>query len=372
MNTDHEYMQRAIRLAERGRYTTHPNPNVGCVLVRNGTIVGQGWHKRPGEAHAEINALKQAGELARGSTAYVTLEPCSHTGKTPPCADALITAGIKKVVAAMIDPNPLVGGQGMEKLASAGIETVTGILETQARAINPGFIKRMEAGRPFVRVKLGMSLDARTAMASGESQWITGEYSRRDVQFLRAQSSAILTGSGTVLADDPGLNVRLSAEDLNIEGDIRQPVRVVIDRQLQTSPSARMHSLEGETWLFASEDAIRSTDKPWQQAGAKLFAVAENNGHVDLQAVMALLAREQINLVHVEAGNRLCGALLYQQLVDEIVVYIAPVILGNDARGLFDLPGLVQMKDKVALQMMDVRQTGSDLRITVQPRYQAG
>lgn len=370
MKTDAQYMQQAIQLAKRGCYTTPPNPNVGCVLVRQGQIVGQGWHRRAGEAHAEVNALQRAGDKASGATAYVTLEPCSHTGKTPPCADALIKAGVQRVVVAMQDPNPLVAGRGLKKLAQAGIDVSCGLLETQARALNPGFIKRMETGRPFVRIKLGMSLDGRTAMASGESQWITGVQARRDVQFLRAQSSAILTGSGTVITDNPGLNVRLSKAELDIDGAVRQPLRVILDTRLQTPETAKIHTLEGETWLLASADAIKSSADKWRHTHSVLTAIAEDNGHLDLSAVMQYLAEQQINLLHVEAGSRLCGALLQAQLVDEIIVYMAPVIMGDEARGLFSLPGLAQMKDKIALHISELRKVGGDIRITAQPVYQ--
>jgi len=371
MKTDAQYMQQALRLAQRGRYTTSPNPNVGCVLVGRGEIVGQGWHRRAGEAHAEVNALQRAGAKARGACAYVTLEPCSHTGKTPPCADALIAAGVQRVVVAMRDPNPLVAGSGLKKLAQAGIDVTCGLLETQARALNPGFIKRMETGRPFVRIKLGMSLDGRTAMASGESQWITGPQARRDVQFLRAQSSAILTGSGTVIRDNPGLNVRLSEAELDIDGPVRQPLRVILDSRLQTPATAKIHTLEGETCLLASAEAINASADKWQHTHSVLTAITVNNDHLDLSAVMQYLAGQQINLLHVEAGSRLCGALLQAQLVDEIILYMAPVIMGDAARGLFSLPGLTQMKDKIVLHISELRKVGDDIRITARPVYKA-
>ncbi len=249
---DTEHMQRALRLAERGLYTTDPNPRVGCVIVRDGTVVGEGWHRRAGEPHAEILALRQAAERAAGATVYVTLEPCSHHGKTPPCADALADAGVARVVAAMQDPNPAVAGSGFEYLRSRGIDVESGLLEDAARALNPGFVSRMERGRPFVRVKLAMSMDGRTAMASGESRWISSEASRADVQRLRARSSVILTGIDTVLHDDPSLNVRLSAAQLGIDGEVRQPHRVVIDSRLRFPPNAKMLALEGRTTVLTS------------------------------------------------------------------------------------------------------------------------
>ncbi len=365
MTTDLEMMQLALRLAKKGLYTTAPNPCVGCVIVNQNVVVGQGWHQCAGAAHAEVYALEQAGENTQGATAYVTLEPCSHTGKTPPCADALIQAGVKRVVVAMQDPNPLVAGKGLEKLAQAGIDVICGLLETQARRLNPGFIQRMRTGRPFVRIKLGMSLDARTAMASGESQWITGTAARRDVQFLRAQSSAILTGSGTVLADNPRLNVRLSARDLNIAVPVRQPLRVVVDSQLKTPVNAKILAQDANCWLLTTAQSAKNT----LHAAKNIKLIAPQQSHIDLHQVMQFLAEEQINLLHVEAGSRLCGALLQAELVDEIIIYMAPVLMGNDAQGLFSLAGLTQMKDRVQLSISEVRNIGRDLRIIAQPQF---
>ncbi len=370
MTTDTEYMQRALRLAEKGRYTTDPNPRVGCVIVNGGRVVGEGWHRRAGEAHAEVNALAQAGAQSQGATAYVTLEPCSHTGKTPPCADALVEAGVKRVVAAMQDPNPLVAGQGLAKLAAQGIEVESGLLEAQARELNPGFIRRMESGRPYVRVKFGMSLDGRTAMASGESKWITSEAARRDVQFMRAGSSAILTGSGTVLADDPSMTVRLGADELGIDEPVRQPVRVVIDSGLRTPPSAKILAGPGECWLLTTEQAAASANVAGYHGACIKTVATGQHDQLDLAAVMQFLAAQEVNLVHVEAGAKLCGALLQAKLVDEIVLYMAPVIMGDDARGLFHLPGLTQMKDRLALDVSDIRTIGKDLRITALPVYE--
>ena len=358
-----EYMQRALRLAKRGLYTTDPNPRVGCVLVKNGEIVGEGWHKRAGEPHAEILALEQAGDRASGATVYVTLEPCSHTGKTPPCVDALIQAGVTKVIAAMVDPNPQVAGKGLKKLRENGIDAESGLLEDQARALNPGFIKRMETGLPYVRVKMAMSLDGRTAMASGESQWITGEPARRDVQHLRARSSAVLTGIGTVLADDPSMNVRLSGKELGIDGAVRQPMCVVIDSHMRFPRDAKLCKQEGDVLVVTTSDAVNSI------AGCEVIKIPAVDDRVDLNAVMKLLAERQINEVHVEAGATLSGALLQNKLVDEIIVYMAPCLMGDEARGLFSMAGLSEMKDRVSLDIQDVRTIGKDLRITAKPNY---
>ncbi len=360
-----EYMQHAIRLAKKGLYSTDPNPRVGCVIVKDGKTIGEGWHRCAGEAHAEINALEQAGDKTKDATVYVTLEPCSHTGKTPPCADALIKAGVKKVIAAMTDPNPLVAGSGLKKLQDAGIETGSGLLESQARELNPGFIKRMECGRPFVRIKLAMSLDGRTAMASGESQWISGEASRFDVQRLRAESSAILTGVDTVLADDPSMNVRLTADELNVE-TVRQPKRIVLDSQFRMPPHAKIASVDGECIVYTTVNMDDRSNYPF---------IIENcesrDGKIDLQVLMKDLAEKEINLVHVEAGSVLCGALLKNDLVDEIIIYMAPHVMGDSAKGLFHLPGLEQMKDRVSLNIIDVRSIGNDIRITLQPVHSA-
>ena len=359
-------MQHAIRLARKGRYSTEPNPRVGCVIVNDGKVIGEGWHKQAGEAHAEINALEQAGSHAKGATVFVTLEPCSHTGKTPPCADALIKAGVGKVVVAMQDPNPLVAGSGLRKLQDAGIETETGLLEAQARDLNAGFVKRMEAGRPFVRVKLAMSLDGRTAMASGESKWISSDASRNDVQHLRAESSAVLTGIGTVLADDPSMNVRLSAADLGVE-KIKQPKRIVLDSQLKMPSNAKIISREGDSGgecvVYTTVNVDNKNDYP--------FIIENNvtlNGKIDLQLLMKNLAKKEMNLLHVEAGSVLCGALLKNDLVDEIIVYMAPHIMGDEAKGLFHLPELEKMDDRISLHLKDVRSIGNDIRITLQPK----
>jgi diaminohydroxyphosphoribosylaminopyrimidine deaminase/5-amino-6-(5-phosphoribosylamino)uracil reductase len=352
------YMARAIQLARKGRYTTDPNPRVGCVLVKDDVVIGEGWHVKAGQGHAEVEALKNTPD-ARGATAYVTLEPCSHQGRTPPCSDALIKAGVSRVVAAMQDPNPLVSGRGLEKLKAAGIEVVSGVLQEDAQALNRGFIKRMTENRPFVRSKLAMSLDGRTAMASGESKWITSDKSRADVQRLRAESSAILTGISTVLADDPALNAR-------IDGDVLQPVRVVLDTKLTMPISAQMAKLPGRSLILAcAED--QQKQQALQQAGFEVHQLPGKNGRLDLHAVMEFLAGQQINELLVEAGAVLNGALLEERLVDEVIIYMAPCILGDQGRGLFTLPGLQQMADKKQLKLRDVRQVGPDLKLTFIP-----
>ncbi|MEY3758825.1 MAG: riboflavin biosynthesis protein RibD [Pseudomonadota bacterium] len=350
------YMARAIQLAKKGRYTTDPNPRVGCVLVRNDQIISEGWHVKAGLGHAEVEALKHVTD-ANGATAYVTLEPCSHHGKTPPCCDALIKAGVSRVVVAMQDPNPLVSGRGLEKLKVAGIEVICGVLQEDARTLNRGFIKRMTENRPFVRSKLAMSLDGRTAMASGESQWITSAEARADVHLLRAESSAILTGINTVLADDPALNAR-------VDWDVVQPVRIVLDSALTMPVTARMAKLAGRSLILTcSQDEQKR--QALQTVGFEVYRLASNNGRLDLSAVMDFLAQQQINEVLVEAGSVLNGALLTENLLDELVVYMAPCILGDQGRGLFTVPGLQAMTDKKSLTLRDVRQVGPDLKLTL-------
>lgn len=365
LSSDHIYMARAIQLAEKGLYSTQPNPRVGCVIVANNQVVGEGYHQKAGEPHAEIHALEMAAEKASGATAYVSLEPCSHQGKTPPCADALIDAGVKRVVCAMQDPNPLVSGQGLEKLKQAGIETTSGMLEAEAQAVNPGFIKRMKTGLPFVRVKLAMSLDGRTAMASGESKWITGAAARADVQKLRARSSVVLTGSGTVLADNPSMNVRVSAADLGVDVEPCQPLRAVIDSQLKVKSDSKIFQQSGEAVVYTCKKISAAKGFQTQQ----IVTVNEGSAKVDLLAVLQSLADQQANEVHVEAGSELCGALLEQQLVDEIVVYMAPHIMGDSAKGLFHLPELQAMQQRINLQIKDIRAIGKDWRITAMPEY---
>jgi len=355
------YMARAIQLAKRGRYTTDPNPRVGCVLVRDNVVIGEGWHVKAGLGHAEVEALTNVQD-ARGTTAYVTLEPCSHYGKTPPCCDTLIKAGVSRVVAAMQDPNPLVAGRGLEKLKAAGCEVSCGILEEDAKALNRGFIKRMTENRPFVRSKLAMSLDGRTAMASGESKWITSAESRADVHRLRAESSAILTGINTVLADDPALNAR-------IDGDVLQPLRVVLDSELNMPVTAQMVKLPGRSLVLTCSQNERK-QQALQNAGFEVYKLNGKDGRLDLQAVMIFLAQQQINELLVEAGSILNGALMAEGLVDEWLVYMAPCILGDQGRGLFTLPGLQSMAEKRSLNLRDARQIGQDLKLTLAPRQE--
>jgi len=362
---DHTFMARAIQLATKGLYTTQPNPRVGCVIVLDDEIVGEGFHQQAGGPHAEVHALKQAGSKAKNATAYVSLEPCSHQGKTPPCANALIDAGISRVVCAMQDPNPLVAGQGIKKLQDAGISVDCGVLETEAEALNPGFIKRMKSGLPFVRVKLAMSLDGRTAMSSGESKWITGEAARTDVQRLRARSSVILTGRGTVLADDPSMNVRLCADELGSTIEPHQPLRAIIDSQLKVPIESKIFNQQGDCVVFTAVDESQAINF----TVAQVVSLPATSGKVDLLKMLQYLADQQVNEVLVEAGSELCGALLECQLVDEIVIYIAPHIMGDSAKGLFHLPKLEAMSQRINLDIKEIRQIGKDWRLTVLPEY---
>lgn len=353
---DHKFMSLALRLAKKGIYTTAPNPNVGCVLVKDNEIVGLGWHEKAGEAHAEVNALKQAGQRAEGATAYVTLEPCCHQGKTPPCSNALIQAKVKRVVVAMVDPHSKVAGKGLEQLKQAGITVESGLLESQSKELNLGFIKRMQKRLPYVRCKLAMSLDGRTAMASGESKWITSSAAREDVQRLRAKSSAILTGVGTVLADDPSLTVRLDEID-------SQPIRVVVDTNLSMPTDAKMLKQVGQTIVMTCSTGEGVT-QALKNVGAEIQVMPTCNGSVDLKSVLLQLGDMQINDVLLESGARLSGAMLQAGLIDELIIYMAPVLMGNEARGLFALPGLDAMKDKIELDILDQRVVGKDIRIT--------
>jgi diaminohydroxyphosphoribosylaminopyrimidine deaminase/5-amino-6-(5-phosphoribosylamino)uracil reductase len=352
---DHAHMARALQLAANGLYTTSPNPRVGCVIVKDDRVVGEGWHQRAGTPHAEIHALKVAGEAARGATVYVTLEPCSHHGRTPPCAEALIQAGVTRVVAAMRDPNPLVAGGGIDMLTLAGIEAEVGLMETEAQALNPGFISRMTRQRPWVRLKTAATLDGKTALANGASQWITGDAARADVQRLRARACAVLTGSGTVIADNPRMNVR------DIETG-RQPLRVVVDSSLRTPVDAAILPA-----LIACHHAEPAARAALEQAGAEVIELPGTDGRVDLAALLTLLAQRGINELHVESGARLNGALLAAGLVDEWVAYVAPMAVGDTARGLFAQPPLTTLADAARFRLADVRQVGGDLRLTLLP-----
>lgn len=362
---DAHYMARALELARKGLYSTHPNPRVGCVIVRDGQVVGEGWHVRAGEPHAEVHALRQAGELARGACAYVTLEPCSHHGRTPPCAEALVKAGVARVVAAMQDPNPQVAGQGLKRLADVGIEVASGVLEAEARALNPGFLKRMEHGLPFVRVKLAMSLDGRTAMASGESQWITGPAARSAVQRLRARSSVVLTSAQSVLADNARMTVR--ADELGLDADstalamARPPLRVLIDGRLRL-PLTAPFFLAGPVLVVTAAAPVAQ----YAQAGHDLLSLPGTDGHVDLPALLRELARRGASEVLVEAGPGLAGAFAQQGLVDEYQLFIAAKFLGSSARPLLDWP-LARMSEAQALKITDMRAVGDDWRVTAIP-----
>jgi diaminohydroxyphosphoribosylaminopyrimidine deaminase/5-amino-6-(5-phosphoribosylamino)uracil reductase len=384
---DHRHMAHALRLAGRGLHTTQPNPRVGCVIAQGERVVGTGWHQLAGEPHAEVFALREAAEAARGATAYVTLEPCAHFGRTPPCADALVAAGVARVVIAAEDPFPQVAGRGIERLLAAGIAVVTGLLRDQARELNIGFFSRIERGRPWVRVKLAMSLDGRTALAHGESKWITGAAARADVQRWRARSSAILTGSGTVLADNPRLTVRLSEKEdcrhpsarptepggnflsPDSAGQEREafppatPLRVILDRRLRTPAQTHVLDSSAPTVLMHATDA----PVPPHLASADLVSLPEQAGHLDLHAALAELARRDVNEVHVEAGPTLCGALLAAGLADELLLYIAPVLLGDSARPLLALPPLTRMADRWRLRTLDRRMVGEDIRLRLRP-----
>ncbi len=348
-------MARALALAERGRETATPNPNVGCVIARGGRILGEGWHARAGEPHAEAMALAACREGAEGATAYLTLEPCSHHGRTPPCADALVAARVGRVVASLEDPNLLVKGKGFDRLRSAGIRVETGLLAAQAREAHLGFLSRMERGRPWLRLKCAASLDGRVALANGESRWITGEAARRDVHALRARSCAMLTGIGTVLRDDPQLTVRHVPCS-------RQPRRVVIDSRLELPPGARILAGEPPLVLTVSEDRARR--QALEARGAEVVTVPAEGAKTDLAAVARLLAERGFNEVTVETGAKLNGALLRAGVVDEIVLYLAPLLMGDAAQGLFALPGFEALGEAPRLRWIDRRVVGADLRLT--------
>ncbi|MDO4429916.1 MAG: bifunctional diaminohydroxyphosphoribosylaminopyrimidine deaminase/5-amino-6-(5-phosphoribosylamino)uracil reductase RibD [Lonepinella koalarum] len=361
---DHTFMQLAIELAKQGRFTTSPNPCVGCVIVKKGEIVGKGFHFRAGEPHAEVMALREAGERAKGATAYVTLEPCAHFGRTPPCALGLINAGVSKVIAAMQDPNPQVAGKGLAMLAEAGIETAVGLLEQEAENLNKGFLHRMRTGRPFVQLKLGMSLDGRTAMANGESKWITGDEARADVQQERAKASAVLSTSATVLADNPSLNVRWEQfsdeiQQIYMKEDVRQPVRVILDFQHKIQPKQGIFSIPSAIWLVS--------DKPRDLADFPEFVeqmiIETYEEQTALSALMQALGKRQINSLWVEAGATLAGALIEENLVDELILYVAPKLLGNDARGLCKLPHLNRLTDAPQWVLQEVLHIGEDLKM---------
>ncbi|WP_210434277.1 bifunctional diaminohydroxyphosphoribosylaminopyrimidine deaminase/5-amino-6-(5-phosphoribosylamino)uracil reductase RibD [Photobacterium piscicola] len=364
-HTDQQMMSRAIVLAQRGRYTTAPNPKVGCVIVNNGDIVGEGYHYQAGQPHAEVFALRQAQQRAQGATVYVTLEPCSHYGRTPPCAEALINANVARVVCAMVDPNPAVAGRGIALLQAAGIQVDIGILALQAQALNPGFIKQMTHQMPYVELKLAASLDGRTALANGASKWITGPKARSDVQQFRACAGAILSTSATVIADDPSLNVRWNELDASVQQQypqsaLRQPMRVIIDSQNRLTPEYQLFNLPGETILartMLGTEAWPDSVQQWK------IPTQPNSNQLDLVALLSRLADYGINHIWVEAGASLAGALLQQQLVDSLILYQAPKLMGSDSRGLIDITGLTSMTQTPLLTITDVGLVGDDIRI---------
>ena len=371
---DSLWMAKALHLAERGLYTTSPNPKVGCVLVRDDKIVGEGWHQYAGEPHAEVHALRAAGEAARGATAYVTLEPCSHQGRTPPCADAFVDSGVTRVVAAMQDPNPQVAGQGLATLRAAGIEVECGLMEVAARELNVGFVSRMTRGLPWLRSKIAMSLDGRTALNNGVSQWITGAAARQDVQHWRGRSCAVLTGIGTLLADDPQLNVRepqLTIHEPTLVAHetkaMRQPLRAVLDSQLQLPLTARI--LSGGNVVVYTTTADSQKIGALEKLGVRIVVLPDACGRVDLIAMLRDLAANGCNEVLVEAGSILNGALLQAGLVDELVLYVAPQLLGDMARGMAQLGELTMLNQRVELEWQDVRNVGKDLRIVARMKH---
>ena len=347
------YMARALQLADKGRHSTQPNPRVGCVIVKDGAIIGEGFHERAGEPHAEVHALRMAGDKARGADVFVTLEPCSHFGRTPPCADGLIAAGVRKVWAAMQDPNPEVAGKGLERLRAAGIEVECGLMQAQAQVLNRGFVMRMTRGRPFVTLKLAASLDGRTAMANGESQWITSEAARADVHRLRAEAGAVLTSSATVLADDPELTVR------HVQTS-RQPDRIVLDSRGRVSAKAKV-------WNEGARRVLLTTQQAVMPADVEVAQLDRNGEYFSLSAVMSELGRLKINEVLVECGPTLAGLLLQAEVVDELVLYLAPSLLGDMARPLARLPHLQALSQRIELQWRDVRAVGPDLRLIAAP-----
>jgi diaminohydroxyphosphoribosylaminopyrimidine deaminase/5-amino-6-(5-phosphoribosylamino)uracil reductase len=351
---DHRYMARALELAERGLYTTTPNPRVGCVIVRDGAVAGEGWHERAGGPHAEVNALAAAGAKAKGATAYVSLEPCVHRGRTGPCTDALIKAGVARVVAAMRDPNPQVSGKGLDALGQAGLSTGAGLMENEARELNIGFVSRMTRGRPWVRLKIAASLDGRTALNNGKSRWITGEQARRDGHHWRARACAVLTGAGTVREDDPQLTVREVPTS-------RQPLRVVVDSKLETPPTAKIFEGGGVLVAAAREDKARIA--ALEAKGAEVIVMPNPAGKVELEDLFRELARREVNEVHVEAGFRLNGSLVREGQVDELLVYLAPSLIGDKALGMFELPELTDLTGARKIRVSDVRTIGPDIRV---------
>lgn len=367
---DHVYMHQAIELAKLGRFTTTPNPNVGCVIVKDNQVIGTGYHQKAGQPHAEVYALQMAGQQAKGATAYVTLEPCSHFGRTPPCADALIQSGVKRVVIAMQDPNPNVAGKGIKRLQDAGIEVTLGILADQAEAINKGFLKRLRTGLPFVQLKLAASLDGKIAMASGESKWITSNKAREDVQQFRAQASCILSTRKTVQTDNASLTVRYHQLPDDIQKiypieKIRQPIRVIIDGQHQLTGDESIFQQPGETWV------VRKQNLSIAMANTSLIVEHSANQYIDLKILLENLAQKQINSVWVEAGAHLAGALIEQNLVDELIIYYAPKLLGHNAKDMCILPNLQKLSLAPQFQFESVVAVGEDMRVILKRKSSA-
>lgn len=358
---DVEYMSRAVALAERGMYTTGSNPRVGCVLVKEGVVIGEGWTQPVGEAHAEVEALNNCQVSPAGATAYVTLEPCSHHGRTPPCADTLIEKEVARVVVSSVDPNPLVGGTGIDRLRDAGIEVDVGLMDAENQALNCGFFSRMKRGRPWVRLKLAASLDGRTALASGDSYWITSEASRADVQLWRARANCILTGVGTILADDPRMTVRLPQERWTIEHG-RQPLLAVVDSNLRTPTNAKIFDRDGKVVIYSNVNK-----NMYDKCEVNYHLNPTETGNVSLPGVLRDLAQREINEVHVEGGANVSASLLSDNLIDEIIVYIAPNLLGSDARAMFEFTGLADMTERPEFEFSDVCRVGLDVRLTLKP-----
>jgi diaminohydroxyphosphoribosylaminopyrimidine deaminase/5-amino-6-(5-phosphoribosylamino)uracil reductase len=361
-------MTLALRQAERGLFTTQPNPRVGCIIVKNNQIIGQGAHLKAGEPHAEILALREVVTNAQGAEVYVTLEPCNHHGRTPPCVDALIKAGVKRVVVAMQDPNPLVAGNGIKRLQASGVEVNVGLMEAESIALNPGFISRMTTGLPYVRCKVAASMDGRTALANGKSLWITSESARLDVQIWRAQSCAVMTGIGTLLTDDPSMNVRL-------DGASRQPLRIILDSHLQTPLDCKMLNaklLDMSPVLIAYADDVNNKASLLTASGVQLLHLPDQNGHVNLRDLLSILASRGVNEVLLEAGQGLNGAFLQADLIDEFIFYFAPKLMGADAKSMFNIPELTEMQQATNLQILDVRQIEHDIRLRAKPtKYNA-
>ena len=360
----HYWMAEALRQARKGYYSTPPNPRVGCVIVADGRMLAAGWHEYTGGPHAEVNAIAAA-EIPPGTDFYITLEPCSHQGKTPPCVDAVIAAKPARVIVAMQDPNPQVGGQGLEKLRAHGIEVITDVLAAQARELNRGFIKRMEQGLPFVSIKMASSLDGRTALKNGISKWITAAPARHDVQLQRAQASAILSSAQTVLDDDPSLDLRLSKQDLGQTCEVRHPVRVLVDSSLRLSGDEKIFSAAGEIWIYTLSQDVEKQARLIDRGATLIEVEASSEGHICLASMLRDMAQRGINQVHTECGQRLAGELLSRQLVDQIVLYLAPHLLGSCARGVFDLGELTAMDQRKTCTIRDTRQVGDDLRLTL-------